>query len=167
MFKCGAICTLICRHANIDRSVKVFIKGLHLGLFPSFLVPRPHWKSWQHPCLHFISFWTKDADKHILILEQIIPLLSDDFLFLGVGWDWVHLVRRPLIGLLHQPQMLDECGAIGGMRIGRRNRSTREKSVPVPLCPPQNPHILTLPRTRTAAMGSRLLTAWAGARPLN
>jgi hypothetical protein len=43
------------------------------------------------------------------------------FLFLGVGWDWVHLVRRSLIGLLYQPRMRDndECGAVGGMKIGR------------------------------------------------
>jgi hypothetical protein len=31
-------------------------------------------------------------------------------------------------------------GEIGGIMIGRGNRSTRRKPVPVPLCPPQNPH---------------------------
>jgi hypothetical protein len=32
-----------------------------------------------------------------------------------VGWDWVHLVRRPLISLLYQPRTIDdECGAVGG-----------------------------------------------------
>jgi hypothetical protein len=32
-----------------------------------------------------------------------------------VTWDWVHLVRRPLFGLLYQSRMLDddECGAVG------------------------------------------------------
>jgi hypothetical protein len=30
-------------------------------------------------------------------------------------------------------------GEFGGMVIGRGNRSTRRKPVPVPLCPPQNP----------------------------
>jgi hypothetical protein len=46
-------------------------------------------------------------------------------------------------GLLYKPQMLDEgdCGAIGGMKIGRGNRSTRRKPVPAPPCPPQNPHM--------------------------
>jgi hypothetical protein len=40
------------------------------------------------------------------------------FSFLGWGENWVHLVRRPLIGLLYQPRMIvDECGAVGGMRI--------------------------------------------------
>jgi hypothetical protein len=32
-----------------------------------------------------------------------------------------------------------DVGEIGGM-IGRVNRSTRRKPVPVPLCPPQIPH---------------------------
>jgi hypothetical protein len=45
-------------------------------------------------------------------------------------------------GLLYQPQMIDDgdCGAIGGMEIGRANGSTRRKSVPEPLCPPQIRH---------------------------
>jgi hypothetical protein len=47
------------------------------------------------------------------------------------------------VGLLYQPQMVDdECGVVGGMRIGRGNRSTRRKPVSVPLCPPQIPHDL-------------------------
>jgi hypothetical protein len=44
-------------------------------------------------------------------------------------------------GLLYNPQMIDEgdCGAIGGMKIGRGNRSTRRKPAPAPLRPPQIP----------------------------
>jgi hypothetical protein len=82
-------------------------------------------------------------------------------------WDSVYLVRRPLIGLLYLPRMIDddECGAVGGMRIGRGNRSTRRKPATVPLCPPQIPHDLTWSRTQAAAVGSRRLTAWAMARP--
>jgi hypothetical protein len=59
--------------------------------------------------------------------------------------------------------MIDEggCGAIGGMKIGRGNRSTWRKPAPMPLCPPQIPHDLT----RAAAVGNRRLTAWAMARP--
>jgi hypothetical protein len=70
-------------------------------------------------------------------------------------------------GLLYQPQMIDDgdCGTVGGMKIGRGNRSTRRKPVPVPLCPPQSPHDLTRARTRAAAVGSQRLTAWARARP--
>jgi hypothetical protein len=41
--------------------------------------------------------------------------------FWFVSSDRVHFVLRPLFGLLYQPQMIDEdeCGAVGGMRIGR------------------------------------------------
>jgi hypothetical protein len=86
--------------------------------------------------------------------------------FLGVGWDWVHLVRRPLFCLLYQPRMIDDgCGEVGGVRIGRRNRITRRKSATVPLYLPQIQHNLTWARTWAAALGSRRLTVWAMARP--
>jgi hypothetical protein len=60
------------------------------------------------------------------------------------------------IGLLYQPQMTDDgdCGTIGGIKIGRGNRSTRRKPAPLPLCPPQIPHDLTRARARATAMGS-------------
>jgi hypothetical protein len=56
------------------------------------------------------------------------------------------------IGLLYQPQMIDngDCGATGGKKIGRENRSTRRKPTPVLLCQPQIPHGLTRARTRAA-----------------
>jgi hypothetical protein len=52
-------------------------------------------------------------------------------------------------GLLYKPQMIDEDdgGAIGGMKIGRGNRSTRRKPAPAPLCPPPIPHDQTQART--------------------
>jgi hypothetical protein len=31
-------------------------------------------------------------------------------------------------------------GEIGGIKIGRGNRSTQRKPAPAPLCPPQIPH---------------------------
>jgi hypothetical protein len=42
---------------------------------------------------------------------------------------------------LYQPQIIGEgdCGAIGGMKIGKGNRSTRRKPAPAPLCPPHIP----------------------------
>jgi hypothetical protein len=82
------------------------------------------------------------------------------FLFLEIGRDSVHLVRRPLIGLLYQPRMIDQHGAFGGMNIVRGNRSTRRKHAAMPLCPPQIPHDLTLDRNRVAALEDRRLTAW-------
>jgi hypothetical protein len=71
------------------------------------------------------------------------------------------------IGLLYQPWMIDDVdyGAVGGMKTGRGNRSTRRKSAWAPLCPAQISHDLTRARTRVSAVGSQLLTAWAMARP--
>jgi hypothetical protein len=72
-----------------------------------------------------------------------------------MGWDWVHLVLRPQFGLLYLGLMIDDdCGAIGGMRIGRGNQRTGRELSPVPLCPPQIPHDLTRARARAAAVGS-------------
>jgi hypothetical protein len=53
----------------------------------------------------------------------------------------------------------DECGSAGGMKIDRRNRSTRRKLTPAPLCPPQIQHDLTWARTKAATVESRRLTA--------
>jgi hypothetical protein len=48
------------------------------------------------------------------------------------------------VGLLYQPRMIDDdYGAVGGIRNGRGNRSTRRKPAPVPLCPSQTPYDLT------------------------
>jgi hypothetical protein len=54
--------------------------------------------------------------------------------------------------------IIDEHGAVGGMRIGRGNRSTVRKPALVPLSP-EVPHDLTWDRARFAAVGSRRLTA--------
>jgi hypothetical protein len=55
---------------------------------------------------------------------------------------------------------------IGGIKIGRGNRSIRRKPTPAPLCPPQIPLGQTWVWTRAAAVGSQRLTAWAMARPM-
>jgi hypothetical protein len=64
-------------------------------------------------------------------------------------------------GLLYKPQMIDEgdYGAIGRIKIGRGNQSTRRKPAPAPFCPPQIPHDQTRTRTRAATVGSQRLTA--------
>jgi hypothetical protein len=49
----------------------------------------------------------------------------------------------------------DECGADGGMRIGRGNQST-ETTSPVPLSPPQMPHDMTWNQTWATLVGSQL-----------
>jgi hypothetical protein len=60
-----------------------------------------------------------------------------------------------------QPQMIDEsdCGAIGGMKIGRGSQCTLRKPAPAPFCPPQIPLDQTRARTQAAAVGSQRLTA--------
>jgi hypothetical protein len=47
-----------------------------------------------------------------------------------------------ITGLLYQPRVIGDgdCGEIGGMKIGRGNRSTRRNPAPESLCPPQIPH---------------------------
>jgi hypothetical protein len=54
------------------------------------------------------------------------------FIISGVGLS--PLGTASTSGLLYKPQMIDEddCGAIGGMKIGRGNRSTRGKPAPAP-----------------------------------
>jgi hypothetical protein len=46
-------------------------------------------------------------------------------------------------GLLYQPWMINECGALIGMKIGKGNRDALRKSTPVPLSPLQIPQYLT------------------------
>jgi hypothetical protein len=90
-----------------------------------------------------------------------------NFLIILSGVRLSPLGTAATIDLLYQPRMIDddEIGVIGGMKIGRGNRSTRRKPAPMPLCPPQIPHDLTWGRTRAAAVGNQRLTAWAMARP--
>jgi hypothetical protein len=58
-------------------------------------------------------------------------------------------------GLFYQPKMIDDgdCGAVGGIKIGMGNRSTRKKPTTAPLRPPQIPHDQTRLRTRAVAVG--------------
>jgi hypothetical protein len=63
-------------------------------------------------------------------MSHVSKGLTFFFSFLGWGGEAVQLARRPLTDLLYQPRAIDECGAAGGMRIGRGNRSTRKKTCP-------------------------------------
>jgi hypothetical protein len=59
------------------------------------------------------------------------------------------VVRRSINDLLYQPRTIDdECGAVGGMRIGRGTEVFGEN---LPHCPPQISHDVTRERTRAAA----------------
>jgi hypothetical protein len=58
--------------------------------------------------------------------------------------------------------MINKCGAVGRMRIGRWNRTTWRKLAPVPQ---QIVHVLTLYQSQVATLGSRWLTSRAVAHP--
>jgi hypothetical protein len=98
---------------------------------------------------------------HIWFAWKYTRTYSTVFFISGVGLS--PLGTAATSGLLYKPQMIDEgdCGAIGGMKIGRGNRSTRRKPAPGPLCPPQIPHDQTRARTRAAAVESQL-ELWRG-----
>jgi hypothetical protein len=64
--------------------------------------------------------------------------MSDCFILINVFICAVGLwVLRPLLTYRTSPRMIGEgnCGEIGGMKIGRGNRSTLRKPAPAPLCP--------------------------------
>jgi hypothetical protein len=90
-----------------------------------------------------------------------ITYLFHYFVIIPSGVRLSPLSTAATTGLLYQPQMIDDgdCGAIGRMKIGRGNRSTRGKPALMPLCPPQIPHDETRARTRAAVVGSQRLTA--------
>jgi hypothetical protein len=83
------------------------------------------------------------------------------FFFILSGVRLSPLGTAATAGLFCEPQMIDDgdFGSVGGMKIGRGNRSTRRKPAPVPLCPPQIPHDLIRARNRAAAMRIQRLTA--------
>jgi hypothetical protein len=94
--------------------------------------------------------------------DGMIRILVFSFFLVSLGGVRLSpLGTSATIGLLYQPRMIDDddYGAVGGMRIGKGNRSTQRKPAPVPLCPPQIPHALTWDRTRAASVGSQRLTA--------
>jgi hypothetical protein len=100
------------------------------------------------------------------IKKMPLPGIESDWLLSRGGWspNWVHSARRPLLAYCTCPRWL------WGWRIWskedcRGNRSTRRKPAPAPICPPQIPLAQNRARTRTDAVGSQWLTAWAMARP--
>jgi hypothetical protein len=61
------------------------------------------------------------------------------FCFMEWGETWVDLVRRPLIGLLYQPRMIDDdCGTVGGMRIVMKVMYSEKNPFPCHFLPPKS-----------------------------
>jgi hypothetical protein len=107
------------------------------------------------------------SQKGLCSIQLLFILLFSLFCSILSGVRLSPLGTAATTGLLYQPQIIDDgdCGAIGGMKIGRGNLSSRRKPALAPLCPPQIPHDQSRARTRAAAVGSQRLTAWAMARP--
>jgi hypothetical protein len=61
--------------------------------------------------------------------------------------------------------MINECGAVGGMRTERQNLRSRRKTVPVLFCPLQIPHDLTWDQIQVAKVRSCQLTTFTTAHP--
>jgi hypothetical protein len=154
-------------HYDSDRCVAVFI----ISFVSTVLLSLRHVAdivSWLlHVLTHTGVRLTLTSNKYNQTASQPISIIIIVIIISGVGLS--PLGTAATSGLLYKPQMIDEgdCGAIGGMKICRGNRSTRRKPGPAPLCPPQIPHDQTRARTRAAAVGSQRLTAWAMARPTN
>jgi hypothetical protein len=86
------------------------------------------------------------------------PYSDPDYFLLIHGWGETESTWYT--GLFYQPRMvMDESGAVRGMKIGRGNLTTRRKPAPGPLSPPQILHELTWDRTRGSAVGSWRLTS--------
>jgi hypothetical protein len=97
-----------------------------------------------------------------LLDAVIISYDSKQFFFFNWycgGWSPIGSTRHcgHQLPIVSAPDDYDD-GEIGGMMIGRGNRSTRRKPDPVQLCPPQTPHAART-RTQAAAVGSQHLTA--------
>jgi hypothetical protein len=78
--------------------------------------------------IHYVNF---------LVVSPLSNLASRGYYFFII-LKWGETAATT--GLLYQPQMIRDSAAIGGIKIGRGNRSIRKKPSPEPLCPPQNPH---------------------------
>jgi hypothetical protein len=78
-----------------------------------------------------------------------------------VGWDWVHLVRRPLFGLLYQPRMMDDDDVEQSLEWLVGETEVSEGNWPQCHCVHHKSHMTSWVRTRAAAVGRWRLTAWA------
>jgi hypothetical protein len=121
--------------------------------------------SWRPLLLELIICIRAGGTLHVCIYLALLPSSSQATNYLSAFKPDTILsgVRRSpfgtaaTTGLSYQPYMTDDgdCGATGGMKIGRGNWSTQRKPVPVPLCPRQIPHDLTWAWTQAPRLEAR------------
>jgi hypothetical protein len=101
--------------------------------------------------------------EFIRVFHMVLKIKTDSFpkqhyyfLLFSVGWDLCPFRTAVTTVLLYQPQIIDygNCGATGGIKTGRGNRSTRRKPVPALIWPPQIPHDQTQARIRATVVGN-------------
>jgi hypothetical protein len=84
-----------------------------------------------------VSGFMYSSIGHLFISTSYIHLVNDavrcSAIIILSGVRLSPLGTAATIGVLYQPQMTDDgdCGAIGGMKIGRGNLSTRRKPAPL------------------------------------
>jgi hypothetical protein len=133
----------ILKITNVQQLITIF----HMRSLPLYV---PHWSRCSF--IYDLNPLTGELD-HIYFPFTIMHFtLLPRFFIRRVGWNCVRLVRGPLMGPLYQPQMLDEYGAVGIIRIGRGSCDTESK--PLPVCERQIPHDPSLDRNGDAAMKS-------------
>jgi hypothetical protein len=132
LFRGIEIASKVTRYIHWRQEKKAIIDTAHVppvaNLFYSrhvakFYFPAPRWNRRTLQCFTSVSLVSAD----------------EGFFF---SWGGTYVTRYyghfwPIV----LPQMINEgdCGAIGGMKVGRGNRSTRRKPAPAPFCPTQIP----------------------------
>jgi hypothetical protein len=69
-------------------------------------------------------FFRSSENRLIQRCTELLCMSAFKFIFICAVGLWV---LRPLTGLLYYPRMIDDGGEIGGIKIGRGNRSIRRK----------------------------------------
>jgi hypothetical protein len=105
-----------------------------------------------------------------LLLPTFTWNWNETICLLFLPWRWGGFSTQawmpPYVSILRIPQMIWVWRTTVEWYWQGETEELGEKSVPVPLCPPQTPHGLTRARTLASAVRDRRLTTWAMVRPI-
>jgi hypothetical protein len=96
-------------------------------------------------------------------MEMCVQLFSC-FIIRGVRREWVHLVRRSLVGLLYQTRMLDDECSSQYNENWQGTTKYSEKTCPITALSTINSTLPDMRQNWFAVVGIRPQTAWAKAR---